>query len=102
MLDEVPQTDLRDIKPGRSIPPMARSSVVSGASTTIGDCRAKYLPLPKRPGDTVTGRHAECRGPLRIRVSGDWPGNPLVGHLFRLLERAQKPIKPRLAHIAIR
>tara|TARA_R110000822_G_scaffold7534_4_gene30724 strand:- start:1433 stop:3892 length:2460 start_codon:yes stop_codon:yes gene_type:complete len=97
MLDEVRPDDLLDIKPGESIP--ADGEIISGISSIDESALSgEYLPLPKRPGDTVTAGTLNVEGPLRIRVSAIGQETRLSA-IVRLLERAQTD-KPRLAHIA--
>ncbi|WP_339650318.1 heavy metal translocating P-type ATPase [Halopseudomonas pelagia] len=97
MLDEVRPGDLLEIKPGESIP--ADGEIVSGISSVDESALSgEYLPLPKRPGDSITAGTLNVEGPLRIRVNAIGQETRLSA-IVRLLERAQSD-KPRLAQIA--
>ncbi|WP_028239405.1 heavy metal translocating P-type ATPase [Stutzerimonas azotifigens] len=99
LLAELKPGDRVLVPPGALIP--ADGRILEGLSSVDESVlTGEYLPLPKGPGDTVTGGTLNVEGPLTLAVEalGD---ESRLSAIVRLLERAQAD-KPRLAELADR
>ncbi len=93
LLAELKPGDRVLVPPGALIP--ADGRILEGLSSVDESVlTGEYLPLPKGPGDTVTGGTLNVEGPLTLAVEalGD---ESRLSAIVRLLERAQAD-KPRL------
>lgn len=97
LLSELQQDDQLLVPPGHLIP--ADGRILTGRSSIDESLlTGEYLPLAKKPGDTVVAGTLNIEGPLTIAVLALGEETQLSA-IVRLLERAQS-LKPRLAELA--
>ncbi|MDY7220111.1 heavy metal translocating P-type ATPase [Denitrificimonas sp. JX-1] len=97
LLSELQQEDNILVPPGHLIP--ADGTILTGHSSIDESLlTGEYLPLTKKPGDTVAAGTLNIEGPLTIKVIALGEATRLSA-IVRLLERAQS-LKPRLAELA--
>ncbi len=97
LLSELLKGDQLLVPPGSLIP--ADGRIASGISSIDESLlTGEYLPLAKKPGDTVVAGTLNIEGPLTIDVLALGEETQLSA-IVRLLERAQS-LKPRLAELA--
>ncbi|HKM38412.1 MAG TPA: heavy metal translocating P-type ATPase [Thiopseudomonas sp.] len=97
LLSELRKGDQLLVPPGSLIP--ADGCITSGTSSIDESLlTGEYLPLAKKPGDTVVAGTLNIEGPLTIDVLALGEETQLSA-IVRLLERAQS-LKPRLAELA--
>ncbi|MDY0206415.1 MAG: heavy metal translocating P-type ATPase [Pseudomonas sp.] len=97
LLSELRKGDQLLVPPGSLIP--ADGRIASGTSSIDESLlTGEYLPLAKKPGDTVVAGTLNIEGPLTIDVLALGEETQLSA-IVRLLERAQS-LKPRLAELA--
>jgi len=97
LLSELQQDDQLLVPPGHLIP--ADGRILTGRSSIDESLlTGEYLPLAKKPGDTVVAGTLNIEGPLTIAVLA-LGENTQLSAIVRLLERAQS-LKPRLAELA--
>lgn len=97
LLSELQQGDQLLVPPGNLIPADGR---ISTGTSSIDESllTGEYLPLAKKPGDSVVAGTLNIEGPLTIDVLALGEHTQLSA-IVRLLERAQS-LKPRLAELA--
>lgn len=97
LLKELQQGDQLLVPPGSLIP--ADGRIATGVSSIDESLlTGEYLPLSKKPGDSVVAGTLNIEGPLTIDVLALGEATQLSA-IVRLLERAQS-LKPRLAELA--
>ena len=97
LLKELQQGEQLLVPPGSLIP--ADGRIATGVSSIDESLlTGEYLPLSKKPGDSVVAGTLNIEGPLTIDVLALGEATQLSA-IVRLLERAQS-LKPRLAELA--